>query len=210
MSENFDDIRLRSPFSSVDGTETLILNQGGTTKGGFLSVVLNWVRDNLTVNPANIGSPATAYGKGLLETASREALRTEAAPITGTEVEFANSTLTAVRSVTPALLATAVVTHAQKTPQAITATTSITNAHLGRILVCAASSAITLTVPTIASLARGAIQVINLGSSNVTLASGAGITLTGSTGTIATKVIPQYGRVEALYLGSNRWDIREV
>lgn len=210
MAENFDDIRLRSPFTTVDGSETLIINQGGSTKGGFLSVLLNWIRDNLTVAPNNIGSPATAYGRGLLSTESRDTLRTEAAPVTGTDVEFANPANNSIRSISPSLLATAVVTHAQKTPQAITVSTTLTSSHLGRILVCDTSSAITLTLPTIAGIARGEIQIINLGTGIVTLTSGAGITFLSDTGTIANKAIARYKSVQVFFLGTNRWDIRDV
>lgn len=210
MAEDFDDIRMRSPFSSVDGNETIVLNQNGTTKGGFLSVMLNWIRDNLTVTPDNIAAPATSYGRNILTIANQAALRNEAAPAIVTESDLLTGTLTQVRSLTPALLTSAIISHSQKTPQAITSATTLSTAHLGKILVCDATGAISLTLPTITGMTRGAFEVINLASSNVTLTPGAGITFIGDTGTIANKVIPQYAQIKAFWLGSNRWSIRNA
>lgn len=215
MAENFDQTRTRAPFTTVDGTETIVLNQGGLTKGGFLSVLRTWILDSLTVVRSQI-SDATAFGRDLLGLADATALNDLIVhptpylpPVTATSEELELGTETDERMFTPSLIVEAIAFHtAPKNPQAIEESIEITEDEVGGILVCDAADEIDITLPELIGLQRGAIQVINLATDPVSIVTD-GTTLIDGTGTIVDKTVIQYEHAELIYLGDNTWYVRE-
>lgn len=206
MSENYDQIRTRAPFTTLDGTETLTINQSGSTKGGFLSVLKTWVLEGLTLTRAAI-SDATAYGRTLMEMADADALKTEVLPAEATSLELEEGTVEDARMFTPNLIVDAIAHHtAPKVPQFIEENTTIADSHLGAILVCDAPGAIALTV---ADLTSGQFEVINLAVDAVSIEPDVDVVFMDSTGTITSKTVAQYAHVRVSFIGNSTWYIKE-
>lgn len=209
MAENFDQTRQRSPFTSVDGSETIVLNQGGVTKGGFLSVIKDWILDTLTVTRSQIDD-ATGFGRDLLAVEDATELTSLVEfPAVATATELEEGTVQSLRMVTPQLVVGAINFHAGKVPFAIDANTIIDEDDLSSILVCDAIAAISITVPVMVGVQHGSLQVINLAPDPVSILTDSTI-LIDSTGTIVNKDIAQYEHVELIYLGDDTWYIRET
>lgn len=206
MSENYDQIRTRAPFTTLDGSETLTINQGGATKGGFLSVLKAWVLDSLTVTRAAI-SDATAYGRTLMGLADVAALKTEVLPAAATPIELEEGTVEDARMFTPNLIVDAIAFHtAPKAPQFIEENTTISESHIGSILVCDAPAAIDVTV---ADLTAGQFELINLAVDAVTIEPDVDVIFMDSTGTIVSKTVAQYAHVRVSFIGNSTWYIKE-
>lgn len=212
MAENIDQIRQRSPFTTVDGTESILLQQSGVTKAGFLSVIRTWILDTFQINRDQIND-ATEFGRDLLtleDAVDLNLLITHPPlPPSATQAEMDAGTETASRMYSPSILIDAIQSRVPlpKIPQSIDVDTTLTNGEIGSVLVCDASQEITVTVPQLA-LTYGTVQIINLAASPVSIEPD-NTTLIDGTGTIIEKSIVQYEHVELIFLGNNTWYVRE-
>lgn len=210
MAENYDQIRTRSPLTSLDGTETFTVNQGGLTKGGFLSVLRDWIVSTIQVTRAQI-SDATAFGRSLLglddKDALLEVLEIEPAAAIATSAELEAGTETGVRSLSPSLVVEAIAFHTAKDPHFVDADTTLTEANVGEVLVCDSDEAIEVTVPVLA-ITTGKFQIINLALDAVTILPGSGVTLLDNTGNKTEIEVVQYAHVEFIYISDDTWYLR--
>lgn len=209
MAENFDQTRARSPFTSVDGSETVVLHQDGVTKGGFLSVLRDWIVEGLQVVTDQI-SNATAFGRNLLQLDDRAALNGLIDfPSTASSGELEEGTQEEIRSLSPSLLVEAIAFHtAPKNPQSIDSNHVISDDDVNSILVCDATSEIDITLPVIAGLQRGAIEIINLADTPVSIIPDS-VIIIDSTGATLELTVEQYAYQVLIYLGDDTWYARE-
>lgn len=133
-AENYDQIRTRSPISTLTGSETFLVQDAGVTKGGFVSIIRAYVLNGLEVLSDAI-SDATDVGKALLKATDKAAARSaiDASPIysTVTQTEAETGTATTVRNWT-----------AQRVSQAATA---VANALFKKTAPASNAAAFTLT-----------------------------------------------------------------
>lgn len=208
MAENYDQIRVRAPFTTLDGTETMTLSQGSTTKGGFLSVLKAWVLNNLTIEAEQIDD-ATTFGKDLLvleDAAELQGLLT--LPELATTPEMEAGTEDEERAMSPELVVEAIKHHTANTPVGVTADKTLTLADISDVLVCDAVGNIEITVPVLARLTNGKIHIINLSADTVSIILD-DTTLIDTTGDIVSKDIAQFAHVELIYMGDDTWYARE-
>lgn len=212
MAENFDQTRIRSPFTTVDGSETVVLNQGGETKGGFLSVIRTWILDSLSITKSQI-QDSTEFGRSLLEledTGDLNALVVHPTPYTppetATQQEIEDGVEEGERMFSPSLLVSAIAYHTRKQiPLSITSSRAITLSDIGMILVCDALDEIDITIPVFPGFEEGSFHVVNLGADPVNIVVSGGATLIDSTGEISEYEVTQYSCVELIYIGDDTW-----
>ena len=200
MARNYDQIRTESPFTVLDGTETVTLNQGGITKGGFLSIVRSWIANTI----------GTTFGRSVLNMANIAALQTAVLPATASDVDLETATEEDPRQMSPSLLAGAILYHA-KVREALQIADNIVldEGDLDRIIISDGVAAVEVELPAIADIDTSYYFVlINLAEDAVTLTP-VGTTLIGTSGALVDVTIPQYGSIDALYLGSDTWYIKE-
>lgn len=185
MSENFDQIRSRSPFTSVDGSETIVLNQNGVTKGGFLSVLREYILAGF--DPVPYVPPAQA-----------------------TDQELQLGAETDERMYSPRQIVETIAFHtAPKEPHFINEDSEITEADLNTILVCDAGHEITLSLTDLPAIENGYFRVVNLAESAVTVTKPTGVTFVDTTGVITDKAVMQHSMLEFLFIGDSTWYVRE-
>lgn len=198
MARDFDQIRTDSPFTSLDGTETIVLNQGAITKGGFLSVIREWIQ-------STIGTP---FGRSLLQLGELSDLTDLTTLQTATEQEMQEGTEEELRSVSPALITQAFENIVQRPNELIDDDAVLTDGHMRRLLVCDAAAPIEvdLFVP---SSGMGYFWLVNLSEDPVVIGTDTLSILTPQ-GPEIEVTVPQYGFVNAVFLGSDTWYIKET
>jgi len=109
--KTIDQIATDSPFSSLTGTENVVLNQSGVTKGGAVSILKTWILSGVESDTI---SDATATGKALITAASASAALTtlgaQAALPAGASSDIVTGSSTTASSYTPKAIHDAVVT----------------------------------------------------------------------------------------------------
>lgn len=198
MARDFDNIRNESPFTSLVGDETIVLNQGGVTKGGFISVVREWVSNTI----------GTDFGRSILGMADRDALLEQSTHDLATTQEMADGFEEDPRSMSPLLVRQAIDAVCRRPNLAVETGAQLGEEHLYRLLVCEADTAISLILPE-DSGNEGFMYVVNLGGEDVTIDAGIS-TLVGATGPISEIIVEPYGFVEIHSLGNATWYVKEA
>lgn len=198
MARDFDQIRTDSPFSALDGTETIVLNQGAITKGGYLSVVREWIQSTI----------GTTFGRSLLQLDELTDLTNLTTPQTATQTEMEEGTEEELRSMSPALVSKAIENVVQRSNELVDDDVTLTDDHMRRLLVCDAPNAIEvdLAVP---STGAGFFWLVNLSVEPVVIGSDT-LSILTPLGPELDVTIPQYGFVNAIYLGADTWYIKET
>lgn len=207
---NLDQIRTDNPITSLDGTETFIVNQGGDTKGGFLSDLLEWIASVIEIPVAQITEAgtyaATMLGFDDLEDAQATLLPAAAdaaAIITGTSEDLASFTPKVISDAVLELLDDALIPVA---PLDVDADATLTDNIIGRTVVCDGAAAVELTLEQLALPPGTKFKVINLAVDDVTVTPDA-VTLIDSTGTITDLTLTQYSSAIFEYIADDTWYI---
>ena len=208
MARNYDQIRVASPFSTLTGAETITLNQSGVTKGGFLSVIREWLQNTINLNMSRI--EATPFFRGLADLDDADELKTLVLPEVASQSTLDTGTSTTPVLVTPLRLATMVDNRtAPKTVLVVTNTYTINAAALNRTIVCNRSSAFGVSLPLIAGvLTSDKFSMINRGAGKVTVTPTT-VTFLTKAGAASTIELDQNKSIDAQYIGSNIWYIWE-
>lgn len=205
---NFDQIRVDRPINPLDGTETFIVNQGGVTRGGFLSALLAWIQNTIEVSVDAI-SESGSYASTILGFDDLEDARATLLPDDGTAEEILTGTETEARIWSPDVLADAIdeiVTEAVAIPGPVLVNDDVTlDGGIARNLVkCNPTEAIVVTLPALALPEGTPFKIINLENFDVTVTP-ASVTLIDSTGPIVDLVLSQYDSANFTYIDEDTW-----
>ena len=210
MSKNFDQIRTEAPLATVDGTETFIVNKGGVTSGGFLSILKAYVlagfeavniTNSTTLGRGLITAAAASDGRTLLEAAQQRTAINQADAEAGTATIIQDFTAQRVRQ--------AIASYSdpkRRNSIVLTATTTVSQTHTDRTVICDSASAFDINFPDSGTTFgnKETVLLVNLGTADVTLKGGSSLKKKGD-GTVTSYILPVNGIVRAYSLGSNAW-----
>ncbi|QFR56730.1 hypothetical protein CPT_Mendera_204 [Stenotrophomonas phage Mendera] len=221
-AETYDQIRARSPIDTLQGTELILVQDGGVTKGGFVSILKSYVLNGFTIL-ADAISDATSVGKSLLKATDQAAARSAigAAPVytTVTQTEAEEGTATTVRSwtaqrVRQASEAAANALFKKGGPQSKTAAFPLDASMVkSQFVQYTGATAINVTLPatgTTFSTDMDPILVLNNASAavNVTLKATSPVTLIckdASAVTAGEVVLPRYNSARVRMVSADKW-----
>lgn len=180
--KSFDDIRIEEPLGPLDGNETFVVNQGGVTRGGFLSVLRSWLQTTIQLTISNITDISNVL------------------PVAGTAAEIVAATETAARTFSPKTIADGV----YQTPIVITSATTLDAASCRRrTIVTDSATAFALTVPTLTLPLGVEFSVVNKGAGTVSVTPSTGVPINGSD-SLPIDVL-QYEHVTFTYVATDTW-----
>lgn len=224
MSKDFDAIRADNPITSLTGTETFVIQDSGITKGGFLSVLRDWVRTGFELTSTAI-SDASASGRAVLTgTAAegRSALGAQAALSTVTDAEATTGTSTTVRGWSPAKVTIAIKAITDSISSAVdalkpkasaqyTANKTVDAAMLFRMNTVNSASAVEITLPLTGTAfdTSSTLYILNVGAGTTTVKSASGATMVGKSITGNTTTLAQYDSLTVRCLGANAWFVEK-
>lgn len=224
MSKDFDAIRTDQPFTTLDGTETFVLQSGGVTKGGFMSVLRDWVRTGFQIASAAI-TDASASGKTVLTgtpAEGRGALQAQAALTTVSDAEVAAGTGTTVRGYTPAKvtasikvitdpLQTTINALKPKPSSELTADKTVDAPMLFRMNTVNSATAVTITLPKTGTAfdTASTLTILNVAAGTVTVKSATGATMVGKSITGNTTTLAQYDSLKIQCIGTDAWFVEK-
>lgn len=212
MAKTFDQLRTDHPITTLDGTETFVVQKLGITGGGFLSVLRDWILNS--VNALAI-TDSTSVGRAVLTAvdaaAARTAISAQQALATVSQVDAEAGTSTTVYNWSPERVRQAIEAAPKATvkvvdPGNITATSSYAN----RTTVIDSSTAIDFVLPSSGTEfgSKDTIRLINLGTGTVTVTGGASLIVSG-TG-VETEFDLATNKMVTLYnLTGNEWFLSE-
>lgn len=204
---NFDQIRINYPFGSLTGTETFIAQQDGLTKGGFLSVLKEWMFVDFVA--AGI-TDATTVGKNILTAANADDVMTAIGLSEPSPANVVNQSETEYRFLwSPKDVHDAISSREVKVPVEITVTGDAALSWVGRKVIARhGATSITQTLPVtedpVTFTAGMEFTIINLGGSVVVVDGSDGI-IEDSVGTATSITIPVNEKAVFVCTADNTW-----
>lgn len=212
MAKTLDQLRADHPITSLDGTETFVVQKLGVTGGGFLSVLREWVL--ASVNALAI-TDSTAVGRDVLTAtdaaAARTAISAQQELTTVSQVDAEAGTSSVEHNWTPERVRQAIDAVPKATVEVVDpGNIAPTASYANRTTVIKSSTAIDFTLPSSGTEfgPKDSIRLINLGAATVTITGGVKLYVSG-TG-VETEFDLVTNKMVTLYnLAGNEWFLSE-